>query len=1412
MSREPIPSISVQPLAEEATVSLAESSTETTKYQSDPYSTEKGISEEDNASALTFLGFSWVTPMLQRGYQRVKEQQMLENNDILGHPKDLNTVENYKRFAIEWQAEVDRVNAMPPPPPGKPVPLPSVVTALRRSIGGQIWIGAVLRFFSDASSIAIPFLLQFFIRWMRDYVADPIGTPEGYGFMWACILILVQYFNACLTNFSHHFTIRAFLKGRDVLTVAIFEKAMKLEATHRLSGNIVTMHSTDTFKLVELGPYFQGLWSAPIVIVGALIALYFFIGWAGILSLGAIAILTPIQIFASGQMMRLRGAINSIADTRLRAVSELLSGIRVIKFMSWEKEVQRKISETRQREVDRFIPFFVARSVVVALLSSQPPLIVFTVISIAYGFGETIEPSVVFPVIAMLNVLRLPLSFLPLAIGKSADVAVSLGRIRDFLLTQEKIEFVEQMEEPEYMASSAPDEKIPVAIRFKDADLQVYNENDRSRRTTLLHGVDLNIPEGRLTIIVGATGSGKSTLINAIAGEGLLGPGGRIARSGSIAFVAQEAWIMNNTVQNNILMGKPFDKQRYVETVNKCQLMQDLEQLDASDQTEIGERGINLSGGQKQRIAFARAVYSGIPLVLMDDPLSAVDAHVRVALFDDVICDALADRTRVLVTHYVEYLPQADHIIIVADKKVAFSGSYAELQQADGVDLQAIVENSVTPQSSTPSSKVAIAAAEPLAGSPPAALSDQENRKAKYRDEIPPPRSRSCASPEGSPSAETTTKQKPNALMSQENQAVGKISSHVFGWYVKNSGYVNYFFIFWGFVIWRFCTVAADMMLSFWATKRHVFGHNLTDIQYLYIYGSAVWSSFIFMAFRQMAFVRGIVRAARISHDELVNSIIGAPTSFFDTTPLGRLINRFSKDVEAMDLVIPEVLNMFYNMILVMIGAIATMCFGAPYMAILVALLGGCFYVVVQYYSATNRALKRLEGINRSPVLAVMSESMGGLTTLRAYGIVPNFSKNHIGKLIISSRTTNSWLCAQRWLNLRVDTMGFGLNLGMSFLIVILLCYAYDVQSRAQNFSFMSLAITTSLAIGPALAFMATMSADLEASMSSVERVQEYVEQVPQERAVVYRRDDTDDEAAKRAEALVHFSYAPHLPESWPNTGAISFKNVELRYRDGLPLVLKGISVDITAGHKVGIVGRTGSGKSTIMLALFRLIELAGGRIEIDGVNIANVDIPDLRSHITIIPQDPLLFEGTIRSNLDPFNTQGDENIKKALKTVGMLNVIEDKTKSSTKAQVPAMEVSSSNVPDPLDCVVDERGSNFSVGQRQLLCLARALMKKSRILLLDEATASVDFESDELIQHTVRTEFADCTVLTIAHRLQTVMDADRILVLRNGEVAEYDDPRKLLSDVNGLLYDMVHSLGDDQFELLKAKTKTPQVG
>uniref|UniRef100_A0A4W5REH7 ABC-type glutathione-S-conjugate transporter n=1 Tax=Hucho hucho TaxID=62062 RepID=A0A4W5REH7_9TELE len=842
-------------------------------------------------------------------------------------------------------------------------------------------------------------------------------------------------------------------------------------------------------------------------------------------------------------------------------------------------------------------------------------------------------------------------------------------------------------------------------------DFLSHEELDLENECTLLMcpcvcfvlSINLMVPQGSLLAVVGHVGCGKSSLVSALLGE-MEKLEGHISIRGSVAYVPQQAWIQNATLRDNILFGKAYNEQKYRSCLEACALTPDLEVLPGGDLTEIGEKGINLSGGQRQRVSLARAVYNEADVYLLDDPLSAVDSHVAKHIFDHVIGPegALQGKTRILVTHGISFLPQVNNIVVLVEGRVSEMGSYQELLQQNGAfaeflrnySLEDIVEDEAT-----------VALIDEEEDFPDDALSNHTDmvdsepvvNEAKRKfirqisiisGDLENPRSKSvrrrlCSERKHAEPDPEKKLPKVEKLIQAETTETGRVKSKVFWEYVKAVGPLLTLFICFLYGCQNAAAIGANVWLSQWTNDA---AQNMTQENIsmrVGVYAALGIAQGILVMVSSFTLAMGNIGAARKLHYALLDNKFHTPQSFFDTTPIGRVINRFSKDIYVIDEALPSTVLMFLGTFFSSLSTMIVIVASTPIFAVVIAPLA-FIYIFVQ-------------------VLVL-------------------------------------------WLGVRIEFIGNCIVLFAALFAVI--------GKNELNPGLVGLSVSYALMVTMSLNWMVRMTSDLESNIVAVERVKEYSE--------------------SKTEAPWEVEDKKPSPD-WPSQGKVEFLDYSVRYREGLDLVLKNLTLSVRGGEKIGIVGRTGAGKSSMTLCLFRLLEAAGGEITIDGVKISEIGLHDLRSKLTIIPQEPVLFSGSLRMNLDPFDKYNDVEVWKALELSHLNKFV-------------------SNQPAKLELECSEGGENLSVGQRQLVCLARALLRKTRILILDEATAAIDLETDDLIQSTIRTEFEDCTVFTIAHRLNTIMDYTRVLVLDKGQVAEFDTPTKLLSK-RGIFYGMAKDAG-----------------
>ena len=866
-----------------------------------------------------------------------------------------------------------------------------------------------------------------------------------------------------------------------------------------------------------------------------------------------------------------------------------------------------------------------------------------------------------------------------------------------------------------------------------------------------LNGITFSIPEGALVAVVGQVGCGKSSLLSALLAE-MDKVEGHVTLKGSVAYVPQQAWIQNDSLRENILFGHPLQENYYKAVMEACALLPDLEILPSGDRTEIGEKGVNLSGGQKQRVSLARAVYSNSDIYLFDDPLSAVDAHVGKHIFEKVVgpMGLLKNKTRILVTHGISYLPQVDVIIVMSGGKISEMGSYQELLDRDGAFAEFLRTYANAEQDlASEDDSVSGSGKESKPVENGMLVTDTVGKHLQRHLSNSSSHSGDTSQQHSSIAElqKAGAKEETWKLMEADKAQTGQVQLSVYWNYMKAIGLFITFLSIFLFLCNHVSALASNYWLSLWTDDPPVVNGTQANRNFrLSVYGAlGILQGAAIFGYSMAVSIGGIFASRRL-HLDLLYNVLRSPMSFFERTPSGNLVNRFSKELDTVDSMIPQVIKMFMGSLFSVIGAVIIILLATPIAAVIIPPLGLVYFFVQRFYVASSRQLKRLESVSRSPVYSHFNETLLGVSVIRAFEEQERFIHQSDLKVDENQKAYYPSIVANRWLAVRLECVGN---------CIVLFAALFAVISRhSLSAGLVGLSVSYSLQITAYLNWLVRMSSEMETNIVAVERLKEYSE--------------TEKEAPWQIQET-----AP--PSTWPHSGRVEFRDYCLRYREDLDLVLKHINVTIEGGEKVGIVGRTGAGKSSLTLGLFRINESAEGEIIIDGVNIAKIGLHNLRFKITIIPQDPVLFSGSLRMNLDPFSQYSDEEVWMALELAHLKGFV-------------------SALPDKLNHECAEGGENLSVGQRQLVCLARALLRKTKILVLDEATAAVDLETDNLIQSTIRTQFEDCTVLTIAHRLNTIMDYTRVIVLDKGEVRECGAPSELLQQ-RGIFYSMAKDAG-----------------
>uniref|UniRef100_A0A3P9AV66 Canalicular multispecific organic anion transporter 1-like n=1 Tax=Maylandia zebra TaxID=106582 RepID=A0A3P9AV66_9CICH len=1210
------------------------------------------------------------------------------------------------------------------------------------------WIlieSAFFKLVQDVLTFVSPQLLKLMISFTQDK-----SRYAWEGYLYAVLLMVVallqsltlqQYFQRCFV---------LGMRVRTALMAAVYKKALVVSNDTRKEstvGETVNLMSADAQRFNDVTNFIHLLWSCPLQIIISIVFLWLELGPSVLAGLGVMVLMVPINGFLATKARKLQVENMKFKDKRMKIMNELLNGVKILKLYAWEPSFQKQVEDIRGEELKVMKKFAYLTAVSTFIFTSAPALVSLATFAVFVSVSKdnVLTAEKAFTSISLFNILRFPLAMLPMLIASIVQTAVSKKRLEKFLAGEDiDSDIVRQ------------DPSFNTAVSVCDGSFAW--EKDAK---PLLKDVNLDIEPGRLVAVVGAVGSGKSSLMSALLGE-MHSTKGFINIRGSLAFVPQQAWIQNATLKDNILFGSPHEEERFKKVIQACALAPDLELLPGGDLTEIGEKGINLSGGQKQRVSLARATYSQADIYLLDDPLSAVDSHVGKHLFEKVIGPngILKNKTRILVTHGISFLPYVDEIVVLENGVISEVGSYENLRASGGA-FSKFLDTYATEQNNQRNSETGEGQDaedfELIPGGddaqPDGALEDTVSLTLKRENSI----RRSQRNGSVRLRRNTSIKKSANAdepkkgqkLIEKETMETGQVKLAVFLQYLRAMGWGYSAMVFVIYFIQNAAFIGQNLWLSDW-TSDSVEYYNMTYPSWkrdtrVGVFGALGVAQGLLVFVGTLLLANASVDASRILHSKLLNNILRVPMVFFDTTPIGRVVNRFAKDIFTIDEAIPNSVRSWLLCFLGVLGTLFVICLATPFFAIVIIPLAVIYFFVQRIYVATSRQLRRLDSVSRSPIYSHFGETVSGLSVIRAYRHQERFLKHNEVTIDENLKSVYPWIVSNRWLAIRLEFVG---NLVVFFSALFAVISRDSIDS-----GLVGLSISYALNVTQTLNWLVRMTSELETNIVAVERVSEYTE--------------LENEADWVTDT--------RPPQQWPEAGRVKFENYKVRYRPELDLVLHGITCDIDSTEKIGIVGRTGAGKSSLTNCLFRIIEAAEGRILIDDVDISKIGLHDLRNRLTIIPQDPVLFSGSLRMNLDPFDKFSDEEIWRALEL------------SHLKSYVSGLQ-------EGLQHEVAEGGENLSVGQRQLLCLARALLRKSRILILDEATAAVDLETDNLIQNTIRKEFSDCTVLTIAHRLHSIMDSSRVMVLDAGKVVEFDSPSNLL-EKEGHFYAMAKDAG-----------------
>ncbi|THU93933.1 multidrug resistance-associated ABC transporter [Dendrothele bispora CBS 962.96] len=1262
----------------------------------------------------------------------------------------------------------------------------SLVKALFMTFRIRWLLSGLLKLCADTLKTTTPLVNKVLLTWLtesylyahlneEERASGVISRPQGigYGIGIGIAVFAMQEVASIMTNHYMQITLTNGLAIRTGLIGNIFRKSLRLSGRSKSEhsvGKITTMISTDATRLDLFSSYVHNVWIAPIQIIIGIGLLIGQLGYSALVGLGVLILGFPVQLILIRIMFKQRRKGVKITDSRVRLTTEILQGVRLIKSYAWEEFYTSQIGNIRRREIKTIKKIALARSVAVAFISFIP--ILASVLSfITYSLsGHQLNVAVIFTSLQFFNIIRQPMIMLPIVLSSMSDALVALGRIQSFLAAEElaepyKVDYEQKhavqvdgdftwetagkIEESKFSGragaggtrggrggnvsrgggqgagrgrSKKSNPKTVLPVTATDASQSQAPKTEE--KPFELVNLKFSIPKGSFVAIVGRVGSGKSSILQALIGE-MRRTRGEVVFGGSCAYVPQTPWIRNATLKENVLFGQEEQEDRFQEVIHTCSLERDLDILPQRELTEIGEKGINLSGGQKARVSLARAAYSTCDTVLLDDPLSAVDSHVGKAILEKCLLNGpLADRTRILVTHALHVLDKTDYIFVVDGGQIKEQGSYQDLMR-NSILFSRLMEE----------------------------YGSQEKEKEDEEEKQKEAEGKTAVDVKKAEKKETT-------LMQQEERNTGAVSWTTYKKYLQFAGSVTWGpFILTLLICAQVSQVGNTLFLGFW-TGNTIPGFH--QGQYMAVYAGLGVSQAVFQFLITFTFAIVNLSASFKLFRTAFLHVLRSPVSFFDTTPMGRVLSRLSKDQDTLDNQIATTMMQLTTQIMSVLGTIALVFYVFPYLGLIFIPLSVLYYLVQAYYRRTSVETKRLDSLMRSALYSSYSETLTGLSTIRAYREQARAIDDAQRGLDMENRAYYMTISIQRWLGIRLDIFGNILILGITL-------FAAGFRTSA-NPSNIGVVLTYTLSITQLFSDMVSMIAQNEQNMNAVERILVYSE-LPSEGDPTTPNDP---------------------PPSWPDKGEVRFSNVELAYRPGLPLVLQDISFHVKPGEKIGIVGRTGAGKSSIVQALLRMVEVQAGKIEIDGVNTRNIGLDTLRGKLALVPQDSILFLGTLRENLDPLGTRTDAEIISLLQRAWLL--------PHEGPVDPVVEAKFS-----LDSTVGDEGSNFSAGEKQLLALCRALVKNSRIIILDEATSSVDVETDAKIQSTIQTEFADSTLLCIAHRLNTIAYYDRIMVMDAGKVAEFDTVLNLFDKEDSIFRSLCDEANLQRSDILRIR-------
>ncbi|KAF2305607.1 hypothetical protein GH714_007003 [Hevea brasiliensis] len=1216
------------------------------------------VTPYSNAGLLSILTFSWMGSLIALGNKKTLDledvPQLCSGDSVVGaFPVFRNKLESNSGSASG-------------------VTTFKLVKALFFSAWKEILWTALLAVLYTSASYVGPCFIDAFVQCLNGR-----GVSKNQGYLLASAF-LVGKLVECFSQQHWFFRMRQTgIKMRAVLVTVIYNKGLTLSCQSKqghTSGEIINLMTVDTQRIVEFCWRMHDLWLVIVQVALALLILYKNLGLASFAAFVATVIVMLLNWPLGRLQENFQDKLMKCKDERMKATSEILRNMRILKLQAWEMKFLSKIEELRKTEAGWLKKFVYTSSIVSFVFRCAPTLVSVATFGTCMLMGIPIESGKILSALATFRILQERIYNLPDTISMIVQTKVSLDRIASFLRLDD--------------LQSDVVEKFPRGI--SDTAIEIVDGNfswDLSAPNPTLIDINFKVFHGMRVAVCGTVGSGKSSLLSCILGE-VPKISGTLRLCGKKAYVAQSSWIQSGKIEENILFGEEMDRERYERIIEACSLKKDLEVLSFGDQTVIGERGINLSGGQKQRIQIARALYQDADIYIFDDPFSAVDAHTGSHLFKEVLLGLLSSKTVIYVTHQVEFLPAADLILVMKDGRITQAGKYDDILNS-GSDFMELVSAHKTALSALDSKQ-----AETASGNQ--SISKDNNGKKSTNGFHPKGENKDLQNDKADEIHEPK-----GQLVQEEEREKGRVGFPVYWKYLTTAyGGALVPFILLAQILFQILQIGSNYWIA-WATpvsmnvKPVVSGYTIIV---LYV-ALAMGSSFCLLARITLLATSGF-KTATLLFNKMHLCIFRAPMFFFDSTPSGRILSRASTDQSAVDMEIPYQVGAVAFSMIKLLGIIAVMSQVAWQVFILfIPMISACIWYQ-QYYIPSARELSRMMGVSKAPVIQHFAETISGSITIRSFDKQSRFQETNMKLMDTYSRLRFHFAGAIEWLCFRLDMLS---SITFAFSLFFLISFPKEIDPAIAG-----LAVIYGLNLNSIQVEVIWNVCNLENKIISVERILQYMS-IPSEPPLVIEENQPD--------------------YSWPSHG----------------------EVDI------------GSGKSTLIQTLFRIVEPAAGHIVIDGANISLIGVHDLRSRLSIIPQDPTMFEGTVRSNLDPLKEYTDEQIWEALDKCQLGDEVRKKEKK-------------------LDSTVTENGENWSMGQRQLVCLGRVLLKRSKVLVLDEATASVDTATDNLIQHTIRQHFSDCTVITIAHRITSVLDSDMVLLLSHGLIEEYDNPTRLLEN------------------------------